>query len=478
MISQVTHPVIRARATRIRDASLSVFVAPQLPSDPLAAMPEGPEIHWMSSFINKHARGGEELFSHVSRSALATHERKHPPIPIPESWEHFTIRATARGKELRVVLHGMREGAAAGEIPILFRAGMTGNFRLKEDGEEFEKHDHLRLHIAGTDRAICFVDPRRFGSWQTTAAWGDDEERGPDLVHERALAVENIRTRLDERVFDKPIGEVMLDQRFFNGVGNYLRAEILHRLRVSPFRRARDFLTGALEGSGGNLFDMIETVFAESSAILAKYGFTDDAERHTAFEDWLQCYSKLASTEDGIGRRIWYDPAVVRGDKRKGKRAAIDEAEDTAADETPERSRPAGARKAARVSRKKEAARVSGKKEAASISRKKATASVFRKQATASIPRKEKAAPEEAIPVAPARGKRTKQGQVDVLGPPPRTRRSVASAECATSRARKSDPAPAISQPNKAAASVIPRPANKAAAPKAKRAPARRGRAA
>ncbi|XP_011855790.1 PREDICTED: endonuclease 8-like 1 [Mandrillus leucophaeus] len=34
----------------------------------------------------------------------------------------------------------------------------------------------------------------------------------------------------------------LLDQRFFNGIGNYLRAEILYRLKIPPFEKARSVL--------------------------------------------------------------------------------------------------------------------------------------------------------------------------------------------------------------------------------------------
>ena len=34
----------------------------------------------------------------------------------------------------------------------------------------------------------------------------------------------------------------MLNQKYFNGVGNYLRAEVLYRAGVPPFVKARDAL--------------------------------------------------------------------------------------------------------------------------------------------------------------------------------------------------------------------------------------------
>lgn len=53
---------------------------------------------------------------------------------------------------------------------------------------------------------------------------------------------ENVLRNLADKVFDRPICEALLDQRFFNGIGNYLRAEILYRLRMPPFEKARTVL--------------------------------------------------------------------------------------------------------------------------------------------------------------------------------------------------------------------------------------------
>ena len=40
---------------------------------------------------------------------------------------------------------------------------------------------------------------------------------------------ENVVSNLSDRAFDRPICEVLLNQKYFNGIGNYLRAEILFR---------------------------------------------------------------------------------------------------------------------------------------------------------------------------------------------------------------------------------------------------------
>lgn len=48
-------------------------------------------------------------------------------------------------------------------------------------------------------------------------------------MHPACPPRDNVLRNLSDKAFDRPICEALLDQRFFNGIGNYLRAEILYR---------------------------------------------------------------------------------------------------------------------------------------------------------------------------------------------------------------------------------------------------------
>ena len=57
----------------------------------------------------------------------------------------------------------------------------------------------------------------------------------------------------------------MLNQKYFNGIGNYLRAEILFRAGVRPFERSRDVLQPLADGIKveHDLLDLCKTVMTE-----------------------------------------------------------------------------------------------------------------------------------------------------------------------------------------------------------------------
>ncbi|XP_032127849.1 endonuclease 8-like 1 isoform X6 [Sapajus apella] len=207
---------------------------------PSLRMPEGPELHLASQFVNDACRtlvfGGCVEKSSVSRN---------PEVPFESS--AYRISASARGKELRLTLSPL-PGAQPPQEPLalVFRFGMSGSFQLVPR-EELPRHAHLRFYTAppGRQLALCFVDIRRFGHWDLGGKW--QPGRGPCVLQEYEQfrlcpSRENVLRNLSDKAFDRPICEALLDQRFFNGIGNYLRAEILYRLKIPPFEKARSVL--------------------------------------------------------------------------------------------------------------------------------------------------------------------------------------------------------------------------------------------
>ena len=170
--------------------------------------------------------GGPPIRSSVSKS---------PEI----RWEsaEYAITSESRGKELVLLLQCQKMSDR--KMRILFRFGMSGKFNFTSTAS-IPKHAHLQFHkickmnekeeLEGTDEMgiLSFVDPRRFGSWRVVEdGWGDG--RGPDIVSEYKLFRANILGNLEDPIFGKAMCETMLCQKYFNGIGNYLRAEILFR---------------------------------------------------------------------------------------------------------------------------------------------------------------------------------------------------------------------------------------------------------
>lgn len=185
-------------------------------------MPEGPELRINAMFINNVCSG--RMFSgQPMRSSVS----KNPEV----EWDspEYTISSESRGKELALFLRCQKSDR---KMRILFRFGMSGKFTFTEINS-IPKHAHLQFcSIPGKlevdePQVLSFVDVRRFGSWRVTNDWG--EERGPDIVGEFDQFHVNVLRNLHDVAFNRAICETMLNQKYFNGIGNYLRAEILYR---------------------------------------------------------------------------------------------------------------------------------------------------------------------------------------------------------------------------------------------------------
>ncbi|XP_066979884.1 endonuclease 8-like 1 [Macrobrachium rosenbergii] len=333
-------------------------------------MPEGPEIFLASLFINTVSKS-RSYGGRVVKSEVST---KNPDV----EWdcEKYHISAVARGKELKVTLtEGEEDKKNAKWIDILFRFGMSGSFKFTSVAD-LPKHAHLRFFTNDGDKpmVLSFVDYRRFGRWEVGADWSS--ERGPDPMWEYESFRENIMSNLSSAAFNKPICETMLNQKFFNGIGNYLRAEILYRCGVRPFDRARDVLeelkpfsqwyTNKSQQRGEfkikvednqvtnnqsnkDIPDILDLCHVVPKEVINLEGggkgynvdLDADEEEYAAFREWLQCYNQdgMKNLVDSNKRTIWFsgEPGKLvpkgsssrRGGDKKRKNDADDEAKST-----------------------------------------------------------------------------------------------------------------------------------------------------
>jgi len=259
-------------------------------------MPELAELKLTAQFINESANNLK--FTKVKKNP------QHKGVELDIPFENFKIKAESRGKELVLCI---LDRSSDKVIPIRMTMGMAGHFQHTNTCQE-NKHAHLNFYSTdGT--TLSFVDVRRFGKWKQGFWWSDN--RGPDPTTEYTQFVENITQNIHRKEFDKPIHLVMMNQKYFNGIGNYLRAEILYRLpEINPFKSAREAIENhpklleyckslpeyAFQLGGGKIKDW-------------KNPFNEAEERSTFF----RCYSQptMANGMDKNGRRFWFDPKWV-----------------------------------------------------------------------------------------------------------------------------------------------------------------------
>ena len=272
-------------------------------------MPEISEVRIMSEFINRRA-GEVDYFHSISKNP--EHKSKTNLI-LPFS--RFQLRADSRGKELRlrfIDLDFKYEETSSRDM--VFTMGMSGNWNYSNDVFSIPNHTHLRI-VDSKYGILGLHDGRRFARWD----WrGWNPERGPDPDTEFDSFVDNIYKNIQtDRVFNKPVYEVLMNQKYFNGVGNYLRAEILGRIDSDPTASAREYILL----NGPEFFAILSRVIKESY-ILGGGQFKDwynqadlEKKKSKEFQAWMKFYlhkERCIAIKDSSKRTFWMDKKWIK----------------------------------------------------------------------------------------------------------------------------------------------------------------------
>ena len=255
-------------------------------------MPELAEIKIMADFINSACEKKDFTSIAFSESAMS----RRLGIVQPTDLQIFSITAESRGKEL--ILSLIQGGQVFMKIGCSM--GMSGHWALCHR-DHMPKHTHMKFSSID-NHSLCLVDTRRFAKWKVVEDWSTN--RGPCPVKEYSEFKHNILQNLDKKEFNKPIHLVLMNQKYFNGIGNYLRAEILFQAAQDPFKEARIALL-----ANPAIMELCERL--PNEAYILGGGQLKDWENPFSvpaggFDEWMQCYGKAQWFTDKNGRRMWY----------------------------------------------------------------------------------------------------------------------------------------------------------------------------
>jgi formamidopyrimidine-DNA glycosylase len=117
--------------------------------------------------------------------------------------------------------------------------GMSGELRVETAGFLPGKHDHLVLFQK--ERSLVYSDPRMFGRVRFASSKGKPEwwKTLPPAVTSAGFTQALLREQL-QRGRRSPTKALLLDQRIFPGVGNWMADEIMWQIKLHPATRAGD----------------------------------------------------------------------------------------------------------------------------------------------------------------------------------------------------------------------------------------------
>lgn len=146
---------------------------------------------------------------------------------------------------------------------VLIHLGMSGSLRIVSEGDEWRKHDHIGISIAG-GMQMRFHDPRRFGLVLVVRAEEVGghallKNLGPEPLEENFTG-DYLHAALRKKTI--PIKVAIMDAMTVVGVGNIYASESLFRSGIHP-KLAANKLT---RPRAGKLVTAIKEVLAESIA--------------------------------------------------------------------------------------------------------------------------------------------------------------------------------------------------------------------
>lgn len=250
-------------------------------------MPEWAEVKISADYINANSKDKKfiKLFN-VIKGNTAVEDT---------NYSNFNIIADTNGKELILKLDNL--------TPIYVFMGMSGGWKYVPT-TEWNNTKFVRLRFDDETGHSLLLCGGYLGPKYSINSPFKGSKRGPDPVKDFDAFKQNILNNIDKNAFKQPIYEALLNQEYFNGIGNYLRSTILYYLDENPFLDAKTVIQTypkvldlckeipqkAYDLNGGQLKDW-ENPFVKDS---------------TEFDNWV-FYQKGESLKDSNDRTFWYN---------------------------------------------------------------------------------------------------------------------------------------------------------------------------
>lgn len=161
---------------------------------------------------------------------------------------------------------------------------------------------HPCLVVEFGDEKVYFNDPRHFGTVQFVNSFAllncKITSLGWDPLQDDMKLWDNyIRSHL--RASKKPIGDVLMDQGLFAGVGNYIRAEALYLSKLSPWRPSNSLTSEEIDRLQQALVDVMKESYDHQGATILTYKDAFGAEGK-----YSSCFKVYGQKNDPLGNKI------------------------------------------------------------------------------------------------------------------------------------------------------------------------------
>lgn len=139
-------------------------------------------------------------------------------------------------------------------------------------------HSDLYLKLSSSEESfrVYYNDTRHHGTLEIYTSKKEFKTRmakiGPDFLNNQISEKQWLKVcRSTEAERTKDITDFLMDQSFFSGVGNYIKAEVLYRAKICPAAKIQDISDSRLKKLLAAIQDVIDRSYAAQGASLRTY---------------------------------------------------------------------------------------------------------------------------------------------------------------------------------------------------------------
>lgn len=273
-------------------------------------MPEGPECLVIAESLNAKLKGKQIL---AVRIKSGRYTRK-----APVGWDTLNSALPLLVNSVKVkgkFIYFDVESHCARTF-IFNTLGMTG-------GWTEHPTPATRVELDYTDGTLYYNDQRNFGTFKFGMTADDlnrklEKDLGIDLMtsHTEEHIDQACELFKFKRNLTKTLPEVLMNQKNFPGVGNYIKAEVLYRARLSPHRTADGLSDQEARSLVLTIADVLQSSYRSKRVSLVDYRDMQECGQefrkvvYKQTKDPLGNLIKAEETKDN--RTTYWVPAVQR----------------------------------------------------------------------------------------------------------------------------------------------------------------------
>ena len=192
-------------------------------------MPEGVEIRVMCDLINLNCRNKMLKNVNILSGRYTRHGNPEGYLSFRKNLPMKIKKAESYGKLLWILI---------GNWIIYIKLNMSGHILFYKN-----KHSHIEFKM-NTDKFTFYLDDLRNFATIEFLKKDDFHKKVASMklgydIFDKKLNISYLEEKIKKYNMKKPkmIGEILMEQDFIAGIGNYMRSEILYNSGISPYRK-------------------------------------------------------------------------------------------------------------------------------------------------------------------------------------------------------------------------------------------------